>query len=159
MVWDAPEIFGRVIMTASDIWSAGLILATLINAKSNNGDDGDGDGDGSGRPPLVTGETPLEILTGMVQLVGRPSLASLEAIAYDSQMNEEGLALYRHLGKLPPDATGGAGASSLAACVPGATPAELDLLAMMLDFNPHTRASADDCLDHPYFTGGGRAIV
>ncbi|KAL0237555.1 hypothetical protein PCE1_000949 [Barthelona sp. PCE] len=103
-----------------DMWSVGLILAELL-----------------GRAPLLTGENFLDQIKKIVMLLGNPS-------AEDRSYIKSRKALH-FLDSLP-----SSNKVNWERLFPDANPLALDLLDKLVVFNPHSRLSAAEALEHPY---------
>jgi len=118
----APEILlGSTKYTKGvDIWSVGCILGELLGGK-----------------PMFPGTSTMNQLDRIIEITGRPTAEDIEAInsPFAATMLES----------LPPS-----NAKSLADLFPNATPEALDILKLMLQFNPNKRITAEKALAHPY---------
>ena len=118
----APEILlGSTKYTKGvDMWSIGCILGELLGGK-----------------PMFPGTSTMNQLDRIIEVTGRPSPEDIEAIQspFASTMLES----------LPPS-----NARALADMYPHASPEALDLLSLLLQFNPDKRITAEESLEHPY---------
>lgn len=108
--------------TAIDIWSVGCIFAEML---------------GKG-VPLFPGKDAYTQLTLMINLLGSPSPEALEKVQSDMAR--------KHFENLPKS-----NPPPLSERFPGVEPVALDLLAKLLDWDPHERITAYEALSHPYF--------
>lgn len=104
-----------------DVWSVGCVFAELL-----------------GRAPLFPGEDYLDQVKRIIGILGTPDEDDMEFIGNPSAL--------RFISKLPRrDKT------KWNTIFPKATEESLDLLEMMLIFNPEKRATILECLRSPYF--------
>ncbi len=118
----APEVIlnASEYTKAIDIWSIGCILAELL-----------------GRTALFPGDNYLDQIQRIISILGTPKYSDISYIS-----NEKALEFIRSLPKRTKQ--------SWKALYPRANPLAYDLLSQMLAFNPHHRASVEECLAHPY---------
>lgn len=118
----APEILlGSTKYTKGvDVWSVGCILGELLGGK-----------------PMFPGTSTMNQLDRIIEITGRPTPEDIEAInsPFAATMLES----------LPPS-----NPKSLSDLFPNATPEALDILKLMLQFNPNKRITAEMALAHPY---------
>jgi len=107
--------------TAIDIWSAGCILAELLN-----------------RETLFRGENYVDQLSLIISTLGTPSEEDLECVG-----NKQACDFIRNLGKY--------NAVPLTVLFPSATAEAIDLLGKILMFNPANRITAEEAVKHPFF--------
>uniref|UniRef100_A0A7S2XWA1 Mitogen-activated protein kinase n=1 Tax=Fibrocapsa japonica TaxID=94617 RepID=A0A7S2XWA1_9STRA len=122
----APELLCEATnyTKAVDIWSVGCIFAEMLV-----------------RQPFFQGRTPHHQLQVIVRTLGMPSEKDMSFITHDSARE----AVYQLLrdGYTPPP--------KLETFFPPDTdPQAIDLLRGMLLFNPDTRLTVEECLEHPY---------
>ena len=103
-----------------DVWAVGCILAEML-----------------GRRPLFPGHDYLHQLKIIMDVVGTPDESTLDFIT-----NPKAKRFILRQPKKP--------AVDLSTIYPKATPACLDLLAKMLVFDPRSRISVDEALEHEY---------
>uniref|UniRef100_A0A336M0L3 mitogen-activated protein kinase n=1 Tax=Culicoides sonorensis TaxID=179676 RepID=A0A336M0L3_CULSO len=103
-----------------DMWSVGCILAEMLSNR-----------------PIFPGKHYLDQLNHILGILGSPNQQDLECI-----INEKARS---YLQSLPYKPT-----VPWSRLFPNADPHALDLLGMMLTFNPHKRISVEDALAHPY---------
>jgi len=103
------------------VWAVGCIFAELLGGK-----------------PLFPGTDYLDQLARIIAVLGSPTAAETAFV----KSPRARAFLDKHLGKprVP-----------FAALFPRASPAGLDLLARLLDFNPERRISVEGALRHDYF--------
>jgi casein kinase II subunit alpha len=133
-----------------DIWAAGCIFAGLLFGEE---------------PFFASGQSPpsrsrassqlqevIEDLTAVSSVLGSAALLDAAArLGLRMSRNMQGaIGLTRP--RTPWSEYARAGCHALAAL---ATPAALDLLGRMLTAHPGDRASAEECLAHPYFLNDG----
>ncbi|KAJ1770761.1 mitogen activated protein kinase [Coemansia sp. RSA 1813] len=118
----APEIMLSFLSytKAIDMWSVGCIFAELLGGK-----------------PLFKGRDYVDQLNQILQILGTPDDATLSRIG-----SERAQMYIRSLPFMPK--------VSWDRIFPSATPAALDLLEKMLDFDPSTRITIEETLAHPY---------
>ncbi|XP_063702959.1 mitogen-activated protein kinase ERK-A [Culicoides brevitarsis] len=118
----APEIMlnSKGYTKSIDIWSVGCILAEMLSNR-----------------PIFPGKHYLDQLNHILGILGSPSQQDLECI-----INEKARS---YLQSLPYKPT-----VPWNKLFPNADANALDLLGMMLTFNPHKRISVEDALAHPY---------
>jgi len=118
----APEILlGSTKYTKGvDVWSIGCILGELLGGK-----------------PMFPGTSTMNQLDRIIEVTGRPTAEDIEAIKspFAATMLES----------LPPSQP-----KSLHDMFPSASSEALEILKMMLQFNPNKRISAEKALDHPF---------
>eukprot|EP00026_Physarum_polycephalum_P000507 Phypoly_transcript_00508.p1 GENE.Phypoly_transcript_00508~~Phypoly_transcript_00508.p1 ORF type:complete len:663 (+),score=163.86 Phypoly_transcript_00508:39-1991(+) len=140
MVYGAPEIFGRVVNTASDMWSLGCIFLYLMQTKEERS------------MPIFYGSDAAAILETMIQLIGRPTPEELTEMTVACNMAEDGAELLQYVSKVPilpnDDLSTKERLSNLCS---RAEDSALNLLLAMLQFIPSARISAADALNHPFF--------
>jgi hypothetical protein len=103
-----------------DMWSVGCVLAEML-----------------GRRPLFTADSPKAQLQRIVKVLGTPSVDELSFISKPAALAaiaEAG----RHAKR------------DLASLFPTASPAAVDLLTQLLQFDPRRRLTAEAALGHPY---------
>jgi len=103
-----------------DVWSVGCIMGELL-----------------GRKPLFPGDDYIKQMNLIFNILGTPTGAALDFIT-----NERALQWIQSLKKKAP--------IPFEKMFPGANATGLDLLNKMLSFNPNTRISVDEALNHPY---------
>lgn len=103
-----------------DVWSLGCVLAELILRK-----------------PLFPGDHYIHQLNLIFAVLGTPKSEDLTWIS-----NQKALQYIQKLSPVLPE--------KFSNRFKKATPLAMDLLGKMLVFNPHKRASVDECLRHPY---------
>eukprot|EP01132_Coremiostelium_polycephalum_P009126 gene9126-11182_t len=137
MIYGAPEIFGRVVNTSSDIWSLGCVLIYLLQTREER------------EKPLFHGHDTNAIIESMVKVVGRPFPKDIEEMTKSCSMQQDGIDLLQFAGQLP---------VPFEDCIDvlrkhcsRADENTLDLLVQMLHFAPQNRISAKNALSHPYF--------
>ena len=118
----APEILlGSTKYTKGiDMWSVGCILGELINEK-----------------PIFPGGSTMNQLERIVAVVGRPTPEDIAATS--SRFAET---MLDNLGRIVP--------KTFAELCPKASPEAIDLMSKLLQFNPNTRFTAEEALEHPY---------
>jgi mitogen-activated protein kinase 15 len=118
----APEILlGSTKYTKGvDIWSIGCILGELLGGK-----------------PMFPGTSTMNQLDRIIEITGRPTAEDIEAIKspFAATMLES----------LPPSSP-----KSLSEIFPNASADALDVLKLMLQFNPNKRITAEKALQHPF---------
>eukprot|EP01116_Phalansterium_solitarium_P024478 TRINITY_DN8999_c0_g1_i1.p1 TRINITY_DN8999_c0_g1~~TRINITY_DN8999_c0_g1_i1.p1 ORF type:complete len:904 (+),score=354.75 TRINITY_DN8999_c0_g1_i1:125-2836(+) len=142
-IYAAPELFGRVVKGSSDIWSLGCIFLYLLQSAADRA------------LHLFNESDNRAILTSMVQLTGKPAKADLDKMGADCKMADDGLELLHYVWTLPDDQS--RVRTPLRQLVPKASPLALNLLSQMLQFPTHSRISAVEALQHPYFAEYGLA--
>eukprot|EP00762_Andalucia_godoyi_P001054 ANDGO_01972.mRNA.1 putative inactive protein kinase DDB_G0270444 len=132
-VYAAPELFARMILTASDMWSLGCIIMQLFQTSEER------------KTPIITGEHAQEVFHSISKFVDIPDTAALAAIAAENRLSEGNTALYcslplhRTLRLVP-----------LHELVPHAPVEALDLISRLLVVNPKLRITAAEVLRHPF---------
>mmetsp|Transcript_30086 Transcript_30086/g.68090 ORF Transcript_30086/g.68090 Transcript_30086/m.68090 type:complete len:360 (-) Transcript_30086:165-1244(-) len=118
----APELlYLKNYTEAIDIWSVGCIFAEIL-----------------GRKAFLQGKNYQDQLLVIFQIVGPPTEEDLQVVP-----NPE---VREYIRKLPKPTR----IIPLKERFPKARPEAIDLLSMMLRFNPHKRPTAAQCLEHPY---------
>ena len=111
-----------------DIWALGCIIAEMYMHPM----------------PLFYGASEKEVFTKICTILGSPTSSTwLEGI---NQANKIGMKY--------PQSNG----TDLAKIVKGASPEAIDLMNLMLKWDPNCRASATQLLNHPFFNGCGHDI-
>ncbi len=82
----------------------------------------------------------MDQIQKIISVLGSPSNSDLEFVT-KKEAREFVLKLPKKKGK------------SFSSLFPNANSLALDLLSKMLVFNPHKRATIEDCIAHPYFKG------
>lgn len=120
----APEIMLNWMQYNSqvDIWSVGCIMAELLTKR-----------------PLFPGNDHIDQLTKIMQLVGKPSQAFLDRISSANARN--------YIQTMPEFQR-----QDFTEIFPNATPLARDVLLKTLHLDPNERLSAEQCLQHPYFS-------
>jgi len=118
----APEIMvnSKGYSQSIDMWAVGCILAEMLSNR-----------------PLFPGKHYLDQLNLILGILGSPTHSDLQSI-----LNEKARAYLASLPFTP--------SVPLAKLFPTADPQALDLLGKMLMFNPGTRISVGEALQHPY---------
>jgi len=137
MYYSAPEVFARTVTISSDMWSLGCVIAYLLQTEAER------------KKPLFYGSDPLQILSSMVKLCGKPPMDVLHRITIDYKMSQDGIDLMYNLNKLEEGVVDLQ--ASLTERISLATPLEIDLLCKLLVFHPSYRLTADEALAHAYF--------
>jgi len=118
----APEILlGSTKYTKGvDVWSVGCILGELLGGK-----------------PMFPGTSTMNQLDRIIEITGRPTTEDIDAIKspFAATMLES----------LPPS-----NPKALSDMFPAASADALDVLRLMLQFNPNKRITAQQALEHPY---------
>jgi len=118
----APEILlGSTKYTKGvDVWSVGCILGELLGGK-----------------PMFPGTSTMNQLDRIIEITGRPTTEDIDAIKspFAATMLES----------LPPS-----NPKALSDMFPAASADALDVLRLMLQFNPNKRITAEKSLEHPY---------
>lgn len=119
----APEIMlsWREYTRAVDMWSVGCILAEIV-----------------GRKPLFPGNSFLDQLQLITDVIGTPSDADIESIKHENARQY----VRQHLLNKP--------RKQLSVLFQGIDPLLCDLLENMLVFNPSKRITVETALEHPY---------
>ena len=119
----APDVLmgSRKYSTPVDIWSVGCIFAEMANGR-----------------PLVAGTSESDQLDRIFRLLGTPTLQEYPGMV---QLPEYSVDLPPY-----PKPAGG-----LAALVPRLPPVGIDLLGVMLQFDPSQRVSAAQAREHAFF--------
>ena len=119
----APELImlAKDYTAAIDIWSAGCIMAELLS-----------------RRPLFPGADYVKQLEYIINYLGTPSKEDLEATSGNERASKYAASL------------GNGKCNNIPTYFAHCNPHAVDLLMKMLTFNPKTRISAADALDHPY---------
>ncbi|PVU90944.1 hypothetical protein BB559_004382 [Furculomyces boomerangus] len=118
----APEIMlsFQSYTRAIDMWSVGCILAELLGGKA-----------------LFKGRDYVDQLNQIINILGTPDDETLQRIGSErAQMYIKSLPFTQ---KVP-----------FSRLFPSATPNALDLLEKLLDFDPTTRITVEEALEHPY---------
>lgn len=120
----APEIMlsYQGYTKAIDVWSTGCILAELLGSK-----------------PIFKGKDYVDQLNRILQVLGTPSQSTLERIG--SKNVQDYIHQLGYIPKVP-----------FNELYPNANPDALDLLEMMLAFDPMQRITVDEALKHPYLS-------
>lgn len=119
----APEVMvsAKRYTRALDMWSVGCILAEML-----------------GNKPLFPGKNYVDQLNRILEIVGSPDQADLEAIPNDKSR--------RYIASLPHrDPT------PFQSLYPEADELAIELLCQMLEFNPSKRVTAMQALEHGFF--------
>lgn len=122
----APELLlqDRAYSTPVDIWAAGCIMCELITTK-----------------PLFPGTNEVDQLFKIMSVLGSPT----------EKVWPAGVALARKIRYAFPSIQG----MGLIKALPPHVPAQvIDLLSQMLTYDPKGRPTAEQCLQHPYFSVG-----
>lgn len=120
--YKAPElILGDVYDTSIDMWSIACILYEMITSA-----------------PLFEGDGQIDQMMKILNVLGTPT--EEDAPGFRAKFE-------KCLRVMMPDKPG----SDLAAMMTGADPLLIDLVLMMLKFDPAKRISAKEALRHPYF--------
>jgi len=125
----APEIIlGSTSYTlAVDVWALGCIVAEMFSGK-----------------PLLNGSSTMNQLERILEITGPPTPEQIAGV--DSKFADTMLKSI----PVPPK-------KDLGGIMTGAPPEAVDIVMRMLDFNPKTRITIEECLKHPYmknFTQG-----
>jgi len=125
----APEIIlGSTSYTlAVDVWALGCIVAEMFSGK-----------------PLLNGSSTMNQLERILEITGSPTPEQIAGV--DSKFADTMLKSI----PVPPK-------KDLGAIMTGAPREAVDIVTRMLDFNPKTRITIEECLKHPYmknFTQG-----
>eukprot|EP00906_Rhabdomonas_costata_P001631 RCo002664 len=120
----APELLmqWREYSGAVDVWSVGCIFAELLLRK-----------------PLFPGKNYLDQLHLIMDVVGTPSSRDIEGIGSEKARN--------YLRQLQPKRE----RRNFCKIFPAASDNAIDLLERMLQFNPFSRVTVLEALEHPYF--------
>lgn len=118
----APEVIlnASEYTKAIDVWSIGCIFAELL-----------------GRTALFPGDNYLDQIQRIISVLGTPKYSDISYIT-----NEKALEFIKGLPKRSKQ--------NWKLLYPKANPLAYDLLSIMLTFNPHKRATVEECLAHPY---------
>lgn len=122
----APELLlqDRFYSSPVDIWAAGCIMAELITTR-----------------PLFPGTNEVDQLFKIMSVLGAPTEKTWAG----------GIHLAKKIRYTFPAIAG----TGLAQALPSHTPAAaMDLLSQMLTYDPKQRPTAEQCLQHPFFTTG-----
>lgn len=119
----APDVLmgSRKYSTPVDIWSVGCIFAEMANGR-----------------PLVAGTSEADQLDRIFRLLGTPKLADYPGIVDLPEYSPD-------LPPYPPPRNG------LASLVPTLDAEGIDLLSLMLQYDPARRVTAQAALEHPFF--------
>jgi cyclin-dependent kinase len=119
----APDVLmgSRKYSTPVDIWSVGCIFAEMANGR-----------------PLVAGTSEADQLDRIFRLLGTPKLADYPGIVDLPEYSPD-------LPPYPPPRNG------LASLVPTLDAEGIDLLSLMLQYDPARRITAQAALEHPFF--------
>jgi cyclin-dependent kinase len=119
----APDVLmgSRKYSTPVDIWSVGCIFAEMANGR-----------------PLVAGTSEADQLDRIFRLLGTPKLADYPGIVDLPEYSPD-------LPPYPPPRNG------LASLVPTLDQEGIDLLSLMLQYDPARRITAQAALEHPFF--------
>jgi serine/threonine protein kinase len=119
----APEVMCSIQQYDAkiDVWSVGCILAEL-----------------HGRKPLFPGQDYIRQVNLMFSVLGTPSAEDMEFITNPKAK--------KHIESLTPCSP-----QPFSELYKKASPAAIDLMTKMLQFNPAKRISVDEALAHPYF--------
>eukprot|EP01028_Stygiella_incarcerata_P001991 TRINITY_DN136_c1_g1_i1.p1 TRINITY_DN136_c1_g1~~TRINITY_DN136_c1_g1_i1.p1 ORF type:complete len:906 (-),score=271.06 TRINITY_DN136_c1_g1_i1:1-2718(-) len=134
-VFAAPELFGRAILTLSDMWSLGCILVRLLQAPEER------------KQTLFAGEDFYVFSQSIGRLVHIPNHQFLLEIAHGCNMPEQGIPLFitisreGHRGTLP---------HAVESLLPKAPPEAIDLIYRLLVFSPRMRIPASRVLGHVF---------
>lgn len=129
----APDVLlgSRKYSTPVDIWSVGCIFAEMANGR-----------------PLVAGTSESDQLEKIFRLLGTPTLAEYPGIVELPEYENSSCSHIQY-----PKPRGG-----LASLVPTLDPIGVELLSLMLQYDPARRITAQDALEHAFFydmTGRG----
>lgn len=105
-----------------DIWSCGCIMAELLTQKV-----------------LFPGDDHIDQLTRIMKLVGKPDAELMSKISSDNARN--------YIASMPNYER-----KNFDTIFPNASPAAKDLLTKTLRLDPDSRLSAEEALEHPYFS-------
>jgi len=124
--------------TTSDIWTVGVILAFLLQTPQERSE-----------RPLFSGSTPLEVLRSIARTVQSPDLSDLETMKTGFNMDTRARALLDaiELPTLKPNPD-----ELLTRKCSRAPPEALNLLGQLLVFNPLSRLSSRQALQHRFFS-------
>ena len=126
----APEIMlGIPYTSAIDIWSFGCIIVELLTGE-----------------PLFTGETELDQMNRIMEVLGVPPADVLEESSRKSLFFENDLSPKRGKRLRPPLSR------PLARVLPSSDPTLLSFLGRCFDWRSHTRATPEELLQHPYLS-------
>ena len=119
----APDVLlgSRKYSTPVDIWSVGCIFAEMANGR-----------------PLVAGTSESDQLDRIFRLLGTPTLQDYPGIVQLPDYSPD-------LPPYPPPRGG------LASLVPTLPPEGVELLSLMLQYDPARRIAAQAALEHPFF--------
>ncbi|KAF5375950.1 hypothetical protein D9615_008215 [Tricholomella constricta] len=125
----APDVLmgSRTYSTSIDMWSCGCIFAEMISGT-----------------PLFRGRDNQDQLLHIMRIIGTPTDAQFQKMAKDSP--ELQLKQFQRYPKMP-----------LQQVLPKASREAIDLLELLIKFDPLERISAHEALAHPYFTNPNSA--
>eukprot|EP00770_Monocercomonoides_exilis_P011635 MONOS_11579.1-p1 / transcript=MONOS_11579.1 / gene=MONOS_11579 / organism=Monocercomonoides_exilis_PA203 / gene_product=CMGC / transcript_product=CMGC / location=Mono_scaffold00588:22842-25580(-) / protein_length=662 / sequence_SO=supercontig / SO=protein_coding / is_pseudo=false len=130
----APEVLLRCRNYSSpiDLWGVGCIMAELYM-----------------KTPLFPGSSELDQLFKMFSVLGSPTDVSSSVSSTAGLFWPEGCQQATKLSIRFPSVSGVA----LETLIPSASPPAIDLIRKLLRFNPASRPTAAEALQHPYFAG------